>query len=174
MRPHSPVDDSEMIPDVRSANQTAFYFDWMAVTEFFHESKCLMYYRIQPRTAAMQAYLDDTCHCKQKAKAEVKDVNVVHYDGRRRHTMLDLDEKLLRKIAAATTTDAVVFPSVLTQFMQEIAWLETSLGRRVLCDAPLAKWEPEFAYLNVSVTELYHLPREMLLQQQEESHSAGG
>jgi hypothetical protein len=44
--------------------------------------------------------------------------------------------------------------------MNEISWLESddALGRRVVCDNVLKKWEPELAYLDVgrfNVTQLY-------------------
>ena len=44
--------------------------------------------------------------------------------------------------------------------MTEMAWLESddALGRRVVCDDVLKKWEPELAYLDdgrLNVTQLY-------------------
>lgn len=165
-----------MVPDVRNANVTAFSFDWLAVTDFFHQSKCLLYYRVQPRTASMQTYLDEACHCSHEEEegAAPKDINVRHYKGRRRHTMLDLDDTLLRKIDAATKTDQEVFKAVLQHFMVEITWLETSLKRRVMCKDDLAKWEPEMVYLGLNVTELYERPRFSLIQEEEIEKSSEG
>ena len=50
--------------------------------------------------------------------------------------------------------------NALRNFMNEISWLESddALGRRVVCDNVLKKWEPELAYLDVgrfNVTKLY-------------------
>ena len=44
--------------------------------------------------------------------------------------------------------------------MDEMAWLESdnALGRRVVCDDVLEKWEPELAYLDAgrfNVTQIY-------------------
>ena len=176
--PHRPDNDALMVPDIGVVQETINSFDWVAVTEFFHESKCLLYYRVQPRERKMQQYLDETCHChleeqQGNSTETIKDVTVKHYDGRRRHTMLDLDEMLLQKINAATTTDRPVFKETLRQFMLEINWLEANLGRRVLCDAPLAKWEQEMAYLGVNVTELYGQPHGKILENEAENKQSG-
>ena len=59
--------------------------------------------------------------------------------------------------AFLTEVDAQLYKLALGEFMAKIAWLESdaALGRRVLCDDVLDRWEPELAYMNVSVTELY-------------------
>ena len=54
-----------------------------------------------------------------------------------------------------TVIDSMVYTLALGQFMQEIAWLESTLDRRVLCDDVLQKLEPELDYLDLSVTQLY-------------------
>ena len=153
--PHGPMGEDQLIPNVELANQTAFYFDFLAITEFFHESKCLLFYRVRPRTTEMEAYLDQTCHCQKEIASNWTDINYPHYQGRRRHTMLDLDARLLDKIAALTTTDTIIYRTALHQFMVEMSWLEASLNRRVVCNEVLDKWENELAYLNLSVTSLY-------------------
>jgi len=163
--PHTARNEGELIPNVTLAKQTYLYNDWVAITDFFHESKCLLYYRVEPRTVTMQDYLVQSCHCKPMAvsAAEVpKDIQSLHHDGRRRKSMRDLDNNLLQRIAAATTSDVAVYQTALKQFMREMAWLEESMGRRVVCDNVLDKWEPELAYLNISVSALYQDQRNQL------------
>ena len=36
--PHRPKSAEKLIPNVQIANQTLHFFDWVAITEFFHES----------------------------------------------------------------------------------------------------------------------------------------
>ena len=53
--------------------------------------------------------------------------------------------------------------------MDEISWLESedALGRRIVCDDVLNKWEPELAYLDsgrFNVTQLY---RDAVIKQQQ-------
>lgn len=153
--PHAPSDNAQLIPRWDVVEKTYWYMDWVAITEFFHESKCLLYYRLDPMSNQTRTYLDTTCHCQPSA-GDVHDKKDLHHDGRRRKTMLDLDPALLASMAAMTTVDVQLFATALTQFVHEISWLEVSLGRRVLCDGPLKKWEPEFMYLGLNVTELYY------------------
>jgi hypothetical protein len=51
-------------PPLDVANETLYNMDWVTLTEFFHESKCLLYYRLGI-TAPTQAisYLEDQCRC---------------------------------------------------------------------------------------------------------------
>ena len=131
------------------------FFSRLAFCSF---RKCVLYARLEPKTAAMHAYLKDTCHCRPKGEEGIhKDVQNMHYDGRRRSTMSDLDPRVLEQIAAATTTDTAIFKTALVEFMNEIHWLEQfKLGRRVMCDAPLDKWQDEMTYLGVDLKALYY------------------
>jgi hypothetical protein len=51
-------------PPLDVANEALYNMDWVTLTEFFHESKCLLYYRLGI-TAPSQAilYLEDQCRC---------------------------------------------------------------------------------------------------------------
>jgi len=44
----------------------------------------------------------------------------------------------------------------LAQFFREIRWLEDQVQRRIVCQEKLEKWEPELAYLGISVTQIYN------------------
>ena len=90
-----------------SVEKTYWFMDYVAFTEFFHESKCLLYHRLTPTTPEIQLYLDKTCHCNQKEEPNVTlaDEARLHHDGRRRKTMLNLAPTLLQSIAALFNTD---------------------------------------------------------------------
>ena len=170
-------------PDLQLSRKVYESMDWVALTEFFHESKCLFYFRLQPKSTHVQDYIHNTCHCQQQQPPEFKnnhadnnnhqgtivstmdadntttttdDVHITHHDhAGRGSTMLDLPLDIVTAVDALTRVDQALYTWALEQFMREMVWLETRLGRRVLCDAVLEQWEPELAYLNVSVTTLY-------------------
>mmetsp|Transcript_9762 Transcript_9762/g.17322 ORF Transcript_9762/g.17322 Transcript_9762/m.17322 type:complete len:376 (-) Transcript_9762:131-1258(-) len=159
--PHMPDSAADIFPDTTIARQTYDFMDWVAITEFYHESKCLLYHRMEPNSPSMQEYVDRTCHCRPDniaagADVATTDVNVQHYKGRRRKTLWDLPESLLASIADLTSIDVVIYRAALAQFMAEIRWMEAEVGHRVFCESVLEKWEHEFEYLNLSVSELYH------------------
>ena len=70
--------------------------------------------------------------------------------------MLGLPRELLADIDAATVTDRNLYKIAVSQFFQEAHYMEHQLRRRVVCDSILTQWEPELAYLNVSVIDLYY------------------
>jgi len=79
----------------------------------------------------------------------------------KRSNLRDLPPSTLSKVANLTSADSVIYVNALKNFMDEVAWLESddALGRRVVCDNVLKKWEPELAYLDggyFNVTQLYH------------------
>jgi hypothetical protein len=138
--------------------------------EFFHESKCLLYYRLEPKTTQVKDYIQNTCHCQHdnNNNASITDVHITHdaHGGGRRSSsstmLLDLlsqETDLLAAVDALTRVDQKLYQVALEQFMREMIWLESSLGRRVLCDHVLHQWEPQLAYLNVSVTSVYNIEK---------------
>jgi len=142
--------------------------NFVAVQDFFHESKCLLFYRLSGVTFANNTgdtifrYLDDTCRCPPPP-LDARDEKVTHHDlGLRRSNLLDMDEDgTLAMVDALTRSDVPVFKAALNDWLQEIVRMETKLGRRVLCDATLQGKEPEFAYLNLNLTELYYQKRRL-------------
>jgi hypothetical protein len=212
--------------------------DWVALTDFYHESKCLLYYRLDPKTERINDYIENTCHCPSRQQRHLKatgtsssevismnnhshvqtlrashnnntngnepttaaqqpiarninvnpppameldtskiiapttavqqkttsslqhvnkngDVHVTHHDNGRRGSMADLPLDILNAVNALTQVDQKLYKLALERFLREIAWLEMQLGHRVLCDHVLNRWDPELAYLNVSVTAMY-------------------
>lgn len=209
-------------PDLTRSLQVYESMDWVALTDFFHESKCLLYHRLEPKTAQITDYLETKCRCnnnandhdvgrqirrrrlyydRNKVKTTKKidigdfninnnsnnnskeqevankntnsnstnnnngngeeDVHVTHHDHGHRNSssgssMMDLPADILASVDALTRVDQALYKVALHQFLREMAWLETQLERPVLCDHVLAQWEPELAYLNVSLTSMYH------------------
>jgi hypothetical protein len=168
-KPHWPGSPEAMIPNFTIAEQTYWYFDFMAIIEFNHESKCLFLHRLSPRNAVEQVYLDHTCHCKPilaEEEVEHHDIKTLHHNGRRRKSMRDLTPDILESISAATKVDEKLYVIALQQFMREMAWLEGEMKHRVVCDDVLEKWDAELEYLGVSVKQLYQDSGQRTLQYQ--------
>ena len=131
--------------------KTYWDLDFVSLTEFTHESRCLLYYRLRSNELPKaQAYLDNNCRCGGPRDEEGNDdVHVVHHNATRRSNMRDLPKDLLSQVEELTRIDAAIYNIALHQFLAEIAWLESkaALGRRVLCDDVLRKLEPELSYL---------------------------
>ncbi|KAL9184506.1 hypothetical protein ACHAXT_012476 [Thalassiosira profunda] len=151
------VSNHQFEPDIDLAKRTYREFDWVALADFVHQSRCLLYYRLGPEAPASTiAYLDSTCRCLGARNApNPNSVHVSHHALGHRAILRDLPPDILEKVKNLTEVDAQLYKLALGEFMAKIAWLESDLGRRVLCDDVLDRWEPELAYMNVSVTELY-------------------
>ena len=156
-------------PDVRAAFHTLQHnLDWVAVQEFYQESKCLLYYRLLTGNyssykddAHLDEYLETACRCDHDVADARPDVHHVQHHARgKRSTMIDLPADVLDKIATLTVSDSALFSAHVRDFVAEVVWLEDQLERQVLCDAALAQVEPELRYLGWSITELYHSTKE--------------
>mmetsp|Transcript_29582 Transcript_29582/g.62843 ORF Transcript_29582/g.62843 Transcript_29582/m.62843 type:complete len:413 (-) Transcript_29582:1406-2644(-) len=162
VNPHG-VDNHQHRPNLTLAEETYRDFDFVASADFVHESRCLLYYRLGPDAPANTvSYLNTACNCNNQSG--VDDVHVSHHALGHRATLRDLPPRTLSKIENLTQIDTEIYITALKDFIARIAWLESksALGRRVLCDSILEKWEPELAYLNLSVTELYNGVRKEL------------
>ena len=136
--------------------------DFVALTEFFHESQCIFYFRLgcnAPSNAL--SYLSDKCQCPEKE--EYNDIHVVYHKFGHWSSLRHLPQSILSKVEKLTVIDSVMYSIALHEFMAEIAWLESNsaLGRRVLCDDVLKRLEPELTYFvgrngqNINVMQLY-------------------
>jgi hypothetical protein len=92
---------------------------------------------------------------KNSTNSNNGDVHATHHDNGHRSSMLNLPVDILESVDALTRVDQAVYKVALRQFLREMAWLESKLERQVLCDEVLQQWEPELAYLNVSLTSMY-------------------
>lgn len=150
--------------------------DWVAVQEFYRESKCLLCYRLAASNttqalpdnvgrihdAELQHYLDTECRCHDKKTTidaeettfkqptgKSADLVVQHHSEGKRTTMLDLPEHVLAKVATLTGSDTYLYSKAMGDFLREVVWSEDKLGRRVLCASSLTKVEPKLLYLGV-------------------------
>ena len=78
----------------------------------------------------------------------------------KRSNLRDLPEETLSKLTKLTYADSFIYLNAIKRFMNDMAWLESdnALGRRVVCDNVLNKWEAELAYLDsgrFNVTQMY-------------------
>lgn len=164
---------AELSPNMTLAMNTYKDLDFVALVEFVHESECMLYYRLGNKAPPVAlSYLSQSCHCG-KQQVDHKEsgngtVHVQHHNMGKRINLRDLPLATLSKVANFISADSVIYVNALKIFMDEMAWLESdnALGRRVVCDDVLKKWEPELAYLDgghFSVTQLY---RDAVMKQQ--------
>lgn len=168
-RPHGLDGGDPFDPDFGAANRTYWDLDFVSLTEFVHESRCLLYYRLKSNTTPEAlAYLDNHCRCDahtHEGDTAKDNVHTSHYhhSGTHRLNVRDLSDETLSKVHELTRIDIDIYNIALRQFLKEIAWLETkaALGRRVLCDDVLKTLEPELSYLpsadgqGTNVTKIY-------------------
>ena len=148
----------EMVPDPFLVMKNYWAFDWVAIVEFYHASKCLLMARLEPKTphgATAQRYVQDECWCNDTVAARRNETHVVHHAEGHRDSMTTLPPSILRKIDVLTTSDAALYSAAIKVFLGEVRWLEERLGRRVLCDPELARADRELSYLFPSVSALY-------------------
>lgn len=156
------VKDFPFKPNASLAVDTLRGLDFVALTEFFHESRCLLYHRLgQGAPANATLYLNNSCQCDDQRGGDPKDIHVTHHELGHRSRLRDLPRDTLSKIEELTEIDEKVYIIALEDYMNEIAWLESksALGKRVLCDNALKKVEPELAYLSggrFNVTAVYY------------------
>ncbi len=164
----SPLDDVHdgrggFDPNMTLAMNTYNNLDFVAPVEFVHESQCMLYYRLGDKAPpAAASYLSKSCHCEKQNEEDEKNetVYVQHHSMGKRSILRDLPNATLSMVANLTSADTFIYVNALKHFMDEMAWLESdnALGRRVVCDDVLEKWEPELAYLDggrFNVTKMY-------------------
>ena len=150
-------------PNMTLAKKTYEDLDFVALVEFVHESQCMLYYRLGNKApSVVTSYLNKACHCKPENHQGNGNgtVHVQYHNGGKRSRLRDLPLATLSKVATLTSADSIIYVNALKHFMNEMAWLESddALGRRVVCDDALEKWERELAYLDggsFSVIQLY-------------------
>jgi len=164
-------------PDFSAVNESYWGFDFVGLGEFYHESKCLLFYRIQlwielytyqyNKTGfhfngtnqatydkaslaftEIQSYLE-TCVCPipTNLTGKTADEHIVHIARGKRASLRTLPDQALNTVEKFTSRDAELYHMALGQFMKEINWLEVQLGRRILCDSSLDRWEEELQYI---------------------------
>lgn len=160
-------------PNLEHVRESYWSFDWVALTSFFHESKCLLYYRLDTNGTSPEIqqlvsdYLDDTCHCNVNVTVSLDmDIKERHAIKGKRSTLLDLPPSIVHKMDIISRIDIAVYETALDQFVREMVWLESELQRRVLCDPVLETWGQELSYLPLlqhkSLSQRYQAARHLL------------
>ena len=96
----------------------------------------------------IQTYLA-TCVCPipTNLTGTTADAHIIHIERGKRASLRTLPDQVLNTVEKFTSRDAELYRMALRQFMKEINWLEGQLGRRILCDSSLDRWEEELQYL---------------------------
>jgi len=155
-------------PNYTEVEHNLHDFDWVGLTDFFHESKCLLYHRLakgdhgiimnETITTMITKYLDSSCTCSSSSSSNSsaalqQDVKFEHTKTYKRDSMLDVSDEIINKIDALTYIDQDLYRAALEKFINEIVSLEFQLGRRVICDNVLETASFELAYLGINVKE---------------------
>lgn len=154
-------------PNYTEVEHNLHAFDWVGLTEFFHESKCILYHRMAKGdhgimnettiTTMITKYLDSTCTCSSSSPnssaALQQDVKFEHTTTYKRDSMLDVSGEIVSKIDVLTYIDQDLYRAALGKFINEIVSLESQLGRRVICDNVLETTSLELAYLGINIKE---------------------
>lgn len=155
-------------PSWEKVEQIYRTFDWVGLTAFFHESKCLLYHRLTANDTnnlprIVEHYLNTTCHCRRPLEMEIDantlDEKMIHAPQGHRSTLLDIPSELLAKMDMLSKVDLSLFRRALSDFIAEIVLLERRLGRQVLCSSVLTQWQEELAYTGLSIQDLYQAIR---------------
>ena len=137
--------------------------DWIGITEFYHASKCLLFFHIRPMSTETANYFDRTCHCN--GDGTLNDTKTEHYSTSKKMSLLDVQtaeyeggrsgEERLSMIDALTQLDQHVYRLGVGMFFQRIRIMERSLGRRVLCEQHLEQAEGSLSYIFKDLRQLY-------------------
>ena len=139
---------------------------------------------VQILTQEVSTYLEQQCTCDSAAAAaaspttttttttatnksttnnrssssSLEDIHFTkHQSGTgQRDTLSNVGVELQMKMDRITQVDQKLYKMAVSQFLTEIAWMESQLKRRVLCDDVLKSNEYELSYLNISVSKIYN------------------
>ncbi|KAJ1421189.1 hypothetical protein B484DRAFT_399583 [Ochromonadaceae sp. CCMP2298] len=145
----------EYEPRLDAVMQVYDQFSWVALADFTHESKCLLYSRMVGFSGAKRREIDtflESCRC---AVALTQEKAVQHHTGGHRSEMATLDPHTLALVDSLTKVDQQLFQTALRDFLRNVAAAEEQLGRRFLCDEVLRGSESELLYVMENVTEAY-------------------
>lgn len=121
-------------PDLALAVATLGRFDMVGLTELYHESLCLLRFRLE-------GALPDGCDCASAEAAEH-----AHDDkGVPRHSLDDFADGVLGVVDALTAVDAALYVRGLDRVLRDLADLERCARRTVVCPARWADLARETA-----------------------------
>ena len=153
-------------PNYTEVEHNLHAFDWVGLTDFFHESKCLLYHRLAKEdhgtmnetiTTMITKYLDSTCTCSSSSSNSSavleQDVKFEHTTTYKRDSMLEVSDEIVNKIDALTFIDQDLYRAALGKFIDDIISLEFEIGRCVICDTVLETASLELAYLGINIKD---------------------
>ena len=172
---------SAVEPNAKTVADNYWGMDWVGLSEFYHESKCLLFFRIleggggselltkttpggedvSEMLDRMRAYTTEECVCPKPAKNQ--DVHFVHHKLGRRSTLHNLPPDVLQRVQRLTMADTAIYKLALLQFFNEVAYTENyRVGHRFLCDATLQEQEPRLLYTGINTTKSYYKSKQEL------------
>ena len=153
-------------PNYTEVEHNLHAFDWVGLTDFFHESKCILYHRLvkgdhgimnETITTMITKYLDSTCTCSSSSSNSSavleQDVKFEHTTTYKRDSMLEVSDEIVNKIDALTFIDQDLYRAALGKFIDDIISLEFEIGRCVICDTVLETASLELAYLGINIKD---------------------
>ena len=150
--PHNVERDFE--PSFGEALAAYLHMDWVGLQDFYEESMCLFYGRLE-QTAEVRRLLS-TCGCgldnTHPALVHIRHYNISFNDTN--SSAVTFTPALAAAMDRITVVDKVIFSVALRGFFSELKRLEARLGRRIMCPAALRRAETQLAYI-ANVTAVY-------------------
>jgi hypothetical protein len=118
----------EYEPSLDAVMQTYDQFSWVALADFTHEYKCLLYSRLEGFSGAKRreiATFLESCRCGVALTLEKA---VQHHTGGHRSEMATLDPHTLALVDSLTKVDRQLFQTALGDFLRNVAAAEEQLG----------------------------------------------
>ena len=140
-------------PDLNATIRSYFRLDYVGLTNFFHESRCLLLHRLAYKTESLTRFFNKTCRCNADGTAPRAHEEHVIHGAATVHSDTPLSAELEAKIDRLTRIDAGLFLVALKHFFVEMKWLETSIGRKVMCRHTLLHARDKLLYITDVVTE---------------------
>jgi hypothetical protein len=129
-------------PDLEEAESRLDQFALVGLVEFYHESLCLLRYKVHDR-------LEPACECGGPAphhKHESHDVP--------NHDNLELSDSLVAMIDEMTAVDRALYAKAVDRFLSDIHQVESETGKQVICEAKMDEFRQKTAYLREAEVSL--------------------
>jgi hypothetical protein len=183
--PHHAPTPTPLEPDAQNAIKTLDSLHLAAITEFYHESWCVLLWRtlgselpldtiprqharyIQNKlqsellAARRASFAKCTCAAKKEETQTIEVSHITHHKAQHIN-VTNLPHDLLEKIDFITQVDRQLFIAALARFFLQASEAESKLGFRFVCDEALTNAQTKLSYLGVDVHKLYHQQKQVL------------
>ena len=140
-------------PELNATIRSYFRLDYVGLTNFFHESRCLLLHRLVYKNESLARFFDEACRCNADGTApQAREEHVIHGPATA-NSHVQLSPEVAAKIDRLTRVDAGLYLVALKQFFVEIKWLEASIQRKVMCRHTLLHARDKLLYITDVVTE---------------------